>query len=93
MIVDHVILVIMYITGVDHTLLQKHQLLSSEEYHHILVTKLFAVLETSTASDNYVRLVTMAMCMKLLQQIIDLSKDVILIDEHLAQLEVFDMLK
>lgn len=53
-----------------------------------MVTKLLNILETSTKSDNYVRLVTMAMCIKLLEQILDFSKDIILIDEHLAQLEV-----
>lgn len=76
------------ILGVDRTLLVEHQLLSSEGYHNKLVTKLFNILETSTTTDNYVRLVTMAMCMKLMQQMLDFSKDVILIDEHLAQLEV-----
>ena len=34
----------------------------------------------------------MAMCMKLLQQILDFSKEVILIDEHLAQLEVLSVI-
>ena len=77
------------IVGVDCVLLKEYQLLSSEQYHHTLVTKLLDILETSTRSENCVRLVTMAMCIKLLQQILDLSKEVILIDEHLAQLEVF----
>ena len=76
------------IIGVDRTLLREHRLLASEDYHHTLVAKLLGILVTSTASDNYVRLVTMAMCMKLLQQILDFSKEVILMDEHLAQLEV-----
>ena len=77
-----------YCIGVDHTLLEEHHLLAHDMYHHTLVTKLFYILETSTKSDNHVRLVTMAMCMKLLQEILDFSKDVILLDEHLAQLEV-----
>ena len=53
-----------------------------------MVTKLLKILETSTKSDNNVRLVTMAMCIKLLEQVLDFSKDIILIDENLAQLEV-----
>ena len=77
-----------YCIGVDHTLLEEHHLLTRDMYNHTLVTKLFHILETSTKSNNHVRLVTMAMCMKLLQGILDFSKDVILIDEHLAQLEV-----
>ena len=80
------------IVGVDRALLQEHRLLASEEYHHTLVTKLIGILVTCTVSDNYVRLVTMAMCMKLLQQILDFSKEVILIDEHLAQLEVLSVI-
>jgi len=76
------------IAGVERTLLEQHQLLSNEQYYYTMVTKLLNILETSTKSDNYVRLVTMAMCIKLLEQILDLSKDIILIDEHLAQLEV-----
>ena len=77
------------IIGVDCTLLQEHHLLSTQgSYHNTLITKLFNILETSTTPDNHVRLVTMAMCMKLMLQVLDFSKDVNLIDEHLAQLEV-----
>jgi len=75
--------------GVDRILLKDHHLLPTTDYHHLLVSKLFGILETSTKSDNKVRLVTMAMCMKLLQQVLDFSKEVILIDEHLALLEVY----
>jgi len=74
--------------GVDQTLLREHHLLPATDYHHVLVVKLFGILETSTKSDNKVRLVTMAMCIKLLHQVLDFSKEVILIDEHLALLEV-----
>ena len=81
-------MVVLVYVGVDRILLKDHHLLPTTDYHHLLVSKLFGILETSTKSGNKVRLVTMAMCMKLLQQVLDFSKEVILIDEHLALLEV-----